>query len=146
MCVCVCVCVCGVILNANLEPKTHHQTPMTWTYGYSHVIYFKTVATEVEIQCLSALFMFPSLLLQFESAFFSSKEGCSSIFVHIMNVQVIGVWWWSFGSRSVFKVTPEVFSCLSADQTSSSTLTESSFIFDPCLIHTHTHTHIYVCV
>ncbi len=26
-----------------------------------------------------------------------------------MNVQVIGVWW-VFGSRSVFKVTPEVFS------------------------------------
>ncbi len=27
--------------------------------------------------------------------------------------------------------------CLSADQSSSSTLTESSFIFDPCLIHCH---------
>ncbi len=25
-------------------------------------------------------------------------------------VQVIGVWWWVFGSRSTFKVTPEVFS------------------------------------
>ncbi len=24
---------------------------------------------------------------------------------------VIGVWWWIFGSRSAFKVTPEVFSC-----------------------------------
>ncbi len=33
-------------------------------------------------------------------------------------VQVTGVWWWVFGSRSAFKVTPEVFSCLSADQTS----------------------------
>ncbi len=29
-------------------------------------------------------------------------------FVHIMNIQVISVWWWVFGS---FKVTPEVFSC-----------------------------------
>ncbi len=28
-----------------------HQTPMT--YGYNHVMHFKTVATEVEIQCLS---------------------------------------------------------------------------------------------
>ncbi len=27
-----------------------------------------------------------------------------------MNVQIIGVWWWIFGSRSTFKVTPEVFS------------------------------------
>ncbi len=26
-------------------------------------------------------------------------------------VQVIGVWRWVFGSRSAFKVTPEVFSC-----------------------------------
>ncbi len=29
-----------------------------------------------------------------------------------LNVQVIGVWWWVFGSRSAFKVTPEVFSWL----------------------------------
>ncbi len=38
----------GVTLNADLEPKIHHQTPMT--YGYSH---FKTVATEVEIKNVS---------------------------------------------------------------------------------------------
>ncbi len=49
-----------------------------------------------------------------------------------MNVQVIGVWWWVFGS---FKVTPEVFSWVSTDQSSSSTLTESSFLFDSSLIH-----------
>ncbi len=60
-----------------------------------------------------------------------------------MNVQVIDVWWWVFGSRSAFKVTPEVFSCLSADQSSSSTLTESSFLFDLVL---YTLTHIYMCV
>ncbi len=36
----------GVTLN---EPKTHHQTPMTCKYVYSHFIHFKTVATEVEI-------------------------------------------------------------------------------------------------
>ncbi len=62
-------------LNADLEPKTHHQTPMTCTYGYSHFIHFKTVATEVEIQFLSTCIMFPSLLPQFGSVFFSSKEG-----------------------------------------------------------------------
>ncbi len=39
----------GVTLNADLEPKVHHQTPMTCTYGYSNFIHFKTVATEVEI-------------------------------------------------------------------------------------------------
>ncbi len=50
--------------------KINHQTPMT--YGHSHFIHFKTVATEVEIQCLSTLIMFPSLLPQFGSAFFSS--------------------------------------------------------------------------
>ncbi len=60
----------GVTLNADLEPKIHHQTPMTCTYGYSHFIHFKTVATEVEIQFLSTLIMFPSLLPLFGSAFF----------------------------------------------------------------------------
>ncbi len=40
----------GVTLN---EPKTRHQTLMTCTYGYSHFIHFKTVATEVEIRFLS---------------------------------------------------------------------------------------------
>ncbi len=91
---------------------------------------------------LSALIMFLSLLPQFGRVFFSSKEGCPSTFVHIMNVQVIGVWWWTFGSRSAFKVTQRcsagIRTCLSSDQSSSSTLTESSFLFDPCLIHRDT--------
>ncbi len=50
----------------------HHQTPMTCTYVCRHFIHFKTVATEVEILFLSTLM---SLLAQFGSAFFSSKEG-----------------------------------------------------------------------
>ncbi len=50
-------------------------TPMTCIYGYSYFIHFKTVTTEVDIQFLSTLIMFPSLLPQFGSAFFSSKEG-----------------------------------------------------------------------
>ncbi len=58
------------------------------TYGYSHFIHFKTAATEVDIQFLSTWIMFSSLLPQFGSAFFSSKEGT---FVHTMNVQVISV-------------------------------------------------------
>ncbi len=28
-------------VNADLEPKTHHQTPMTCTYGYSHFRHFQ---------------------------------------------------------------------------------------------------------
>ncbi len=73
----------GVTLNADLEPKTHHQTPMT--YGYSYFIHFKTIATEVEIQFLSTLIMFPSLLPQFGSAFslsqgvhLKSQQRCSA--------------------------------------------------------------------
>ncbi len=50
----------GVTLNVDLEPKAHQQTPMT-TYGYSHFIHFKTVATEMEIEFLNTLIMFPSL-------------------------------------------------------------------------------------
>ncbi len=42
---------------------------------YSHFIHFETVATEVEIQFLSTQIMFPSLLPQFGSTLFSSKEG-----------------------------------------------------------------------
>ncbi len=38
----------GVTLNADIEPKTHHHSPMT--DGYSYFIHFKTVETEVEIQ------------------------------------------------------------------------------------------------
>ncbi len=31
----------GVTVNADLEPKTHHQTPMTCTYVYSHFRHFQ---------------------------------------------------------------------------------------------------------
>ncbi len=70
----------GVTLNEDLEPKTHHQTPMT--YGYRHFIHFKTVATEVEIQFLSTWIMFPSLP-QFWKCLFSSREkGCQYFCPH----------------------------------------------------------------
>ncbi len=59
--------------------QNHHKIfdLMTWPYEYSHFIHFKSVATEVEIQFLSTLIISPSLLPQFGSAFFSSKEGVS---------------------------------------------------------------------
>ncbi len=31
----------GVTVNADLEPKTHHRTPMTCKYGYSHFRHFQ---------------------------------------------------------------------------------------------------------
>ncbi len=47
-----------------ISPRTHHQTPMTCKYGFSHFRHFKTVATEMEIQFLNTWIMFPSLLPQ----------------------------------------------------------------------------------
>ncbi len=40
--------------------------------------------------------------------------------------------------KSHQRCSAEIRTCLSADQSSSSTLTESSFLFDPCLIHRDT--------
>ncbi len=54
------------------EYKSKNSSPMICTYGYSHFIHFKTVATEVELQFLNTLM---SVLPQFGSALFSSKEG-----------------------------------------------------------------------
>ncbi len=53
---------------------------MTYRYGYSHLYTSETVATEVEIQFLSTWIMFPSLLRQFGSPFFSSKKGVYQYF------------------------------------------------------------------
>ncbi len=54
-------------INQNSSPNTNDL--FIWIQYFIH---FKTVATEVEIQFLSTLM---SLLAQFGSAFFSSKEG-----------------------------------------------------------------------
>ncbi len=119
----------GVTLNADFEPKTndlyiHYMDKSTGTpleekkalpnWGNKEIHSFnKRISTSVAtvLKCMKWLYPY---------------------------VQVIGVWWWIFGSRSAFKVTPEVFSWVSADQSSSSTLTESSFLFDPSLIHRDT--------
>ncbi len=45
--------------------------------------------------------MFPSLLAQFGSSFFSSKEGGPSTFVHIMNVKSL-----VFGDEFLAQVLP----------------------------------------
>ncbi len=56
---------------------------------------------------------------------------------------VIGVWWFSLclnglHLKSHQRRSAGIRTCLSADQSSSSTLTESSFLFDSCLIHRDT--------
>ncbi len=73
----------------DLKPTIHHQTPIC------------TV-----ISLLLFFFKYINFFVATVSALFSSKEGG----VPVLNAQVLGVWWWIFGSRSVFKVTPEVFS------------------------------------
>ncbi len=80
------------------------------------------------------------MLPQFGSAFFSSKEGGVPVLVSI---------WWMYKSlvfgdeflaqglhlKSHQRCSAGIRTWLSADQSSSSTLTESSFLFEPCLIH-----------
>ncbi len=39
-----------VTVNADLEPKTHHQTPMTCTYGFSHFRHLQNCCNRDEIQ------------------------------------------------------------------------------------------------
>ncbi len=56
-------------------------------------------------------------------------------------VQVIGVWQFlaqDLHLKSHQRCSAGIRTCLSADQSSSSTLTESSFLFYPCLIHRDT--------
>ncbi len=59
---------------------------------------------------------------------------------------VIGVWWWFLAQglhlKSHQRCSAGIRTCLPADQSSSSTLTESSFIFDPCLTQRHCHVRI----
>ncbi len=42
-----------VTLYADLEPKTHHQTPMTCTYGFSHFRHLQNCCNRDEIQFLN---------------------------------------------------------------------------------------------
>ncbi len=67
----------------------------------------KTVATEVEI---FFFFNMNDVSIFVATVSVLKKGGCPSTLVHIVYVQVIGVWWLIFGSSSSFKVTPEVFS------------------------------------
>ncbi len=98
----------------------------------SHFIHFKTVATEVEIHFLSTLFICCHSL---EVPFSLLKNGVSQYFCPYNECTSH----WCLGIRLWLTVCiMQIMTWLSADQSSSSTLTESSFIVDPCLIHRDT--------
>ncbi len=128
----------GVTVNADLEPKTHHQTPMTCTYEYSHFrVTPKTVATEMEIQFFK--------YINYGSIFVATVLDVPfSVLKRGSILQVICAWWWVFVSRTAFtpevKVTPQVFNwdydfdfCRPVKFFHTDWI--NHFLFEPCLIH-----------
>ncbi len=84
--------------------------------------------------------MFPSLLPQLGSAFISSKEGVSQYFCPYNECTSHWCLADTFLAQGLHlkshqRCSAGIRTWLSADQSSSSTLTESSFLFDPYLIH-----------
>ncbi len=82
--------------------------------------------------------MLPSLLQQFSLL----KKGVSQYFVHIVYFKSL-LFDYELLAQGLYlkshqRCSAGIRTCLSADQSSSSTLTESSFLFDPCLIHRDT--------
>ncbi len=72
--------------------------------------------------------------------FFSSKEGGVPVLLSIYWMYKSLVFGDEFLAQGLHikshqRCSAGIRTCLSADQPSSSTLTESSFLFDPCLIH-----------
>ncbi len=67
-------------VNADLEPKTHHQTPMTCTYVYSHFRHFQNCCNRDWNTILNTWTMFSSCCHSFGSAFFCSKDRVSQYF------------------------------------------------------------------
>ncbi len=80
-------------LNADLEPKMNHQTPLT--YGYIWVQSFHTLQNcnrggNRKIKNKNFVSIFVATV--WKCHFLFLRSWCASTFVHIMNVQVIGVW------------------------------------------------------
>ncbi len=96
---------------ADLEPKINHQTPMTCTF----IIWTKAPSTPPSLEEKKAL---PNCgkkdgnIIHVFKIFISTSaasvlKSMKWLYPYMQN---IGVWWWIFGSRSILKVTPEVFS------------------------------------
>ncbi len=83
---------------------------MTCTYGYSHFRHFQNCCNR-DGNTISKYMNYVSIFVAIvvEVPFSALKKGVSQYFCLYSVCQVIGVWWWVFGSRSAFKVTPEVF-------------------------------------
>ncbi len=90
-------------VNADLEPKTHHQTPMTCTYGFSHFRHFQNCCNRdgntifkymnyVPIVVATDLEVHFSVLKKGVSQYFCLYSVCTSHWCLVV----------SFGSRSVF--------------------------------------------
>ncbi len=71
----------GVTLNADIEPKTHHQTQVTCTYGYSH---FKSCSRDGNTTYKYIKYCFHLCCQVLEVLFSVLKKGASQYFVHIM--------------------------------------------------------------
>ncbi len=76
-------------LDWSAEKKAKHQTPMTCTYGYSHFIHVKTVATggNTIFKYINYVSIFVATV--WKCLFLFWRRGCPNTFVHIMNVHVI---------------------------------------------------------
>ncbi len=74
-------------VNADLETKTHHQTPMTCTYGFSHFRHLQNCCNRDGNTIFKYMNYVPATDL--EVAFFCSKEGGANTFDNIVYVQVI---------------------------------------------------------
>ncbi len=86
---------------------------------------------------LSTWIIFPSLFPQFGSAFSLLKKGVCQFFCPYNECTSHSCLVMSFWLK-ICICSAGIRTWFSADQSSSSTLTQSSFLFDPCLIHRDT--------
>ncbi len=86
----------GVTVNTDLEPKTHHQTTMTCTYGYSHFRHFQNCCNRdgntifkymnyVPIVVATVLEVHFSVLKKGVSQYFCLYSVCSSHWCLVMS-------------------------------------------------------------
>ncbi len=82
-----------------------NKTPVTWTYGIQSFHSLKICCNRggnTIFKYINFVSIFVATVWKCPFLFY--RRGCPSTFVHIMNVQVIGVWWWELSL-----VSPKVF-------------------------------------